>query len=304
MSVGNVIDRTAKTSPSASSPDQATETASCQWLVTTDGSEHLVRFWDGEPGAPVVIYLHGIEGHSRWFEPTALFLNKQGITVAAIDRRGAGASKETRGDIAAYKRLVDDADELLCQIAQHYPGCPLFLAANCWGAKVGIVVAGRRDIGKRLQGMVLTSPAVATQVVVSLGTKLRIGLDYLLGGGLHYFAIPLTVQHFTDNPAYLEFIENDQLRLTEATARFFVESLKLTRACRQAAPLLRLPVLVMQSGRDAIVQMNGLQQWFKSVGSSDKTLKIFTSAAHSLDFEADPTDYQGLLAQWIVARCG
>jgi alpha-beta hydrolase superfamily lysophospholipase len=268
-----------------------------QEIVTSDGIAHPVRFWGANPGSPIAVYLHGIEGHSQWFENTALELNKQGIAVYAPDRRGAGLSAQASGDISSYKRLVDDIGEIVQEIVRRHPGSPIFLIGNCWGGKLALTLAGA-DQGKLIKGLILTSPAVATQVDVTFGTKLKIALSYLFGGR-RYFDIPLTPEHFTDNPPYLEYVAGDPLRLKRATARFFVQSLMLTAACKRASRSLPIPVLVVQSGRDAIVHLQRLQRWFSTIGSADKTLKIFTSAAHSLDFEANPTEYQMLLADWI-----
>jgi alpha-beta hydrolase superfamily lysophospholipase len=261
-----------------------------------------MRLWQAERPGPLAIHLHGIEGHSRWFESTALALRQAGISTCAIDRRGAGKSGGTAGDVSSYRRLVDDVEELLPQLLtlKQIQPTALFLIGNCWGAKVAVVAATNGRLPS-LSGFIVTSPAWVTQVDASLFTKLKIGLNYLFGGR-GCFDIPLTPQHFTDNPPYLSYVSADQLRLKQATARFFVESLKLTRACRRDLPKLTMPVLILQSGRDAIVDLKGIDQWFSFVGSGDKTLKIFTSAAHSLDFEADQAQYQECLSSWIQSR--
>jgi acylglycerol lipase len=284
-------------------PQCGPETAERMQIVTRDGVAHPLRVWAAGPAAPTVIYLHGIEGHSRWFENTALALNKAGIAVWAPDRRGAGESSQPSGDIASYRRFVDDIIEVIQEIAHRQPNSPIFLLGNCWGGKVAVTLTGNmaHPAIPAIKGLVLTCPAVATQVDVSLVTKLKIGLSYLTGGR-HYFDIPLRPEHFTEYSPFLAYISDDSRRLRQATARFFVQSLMLTRACRLATPKLRLPVLVLQSGCDAIVNVSRLQGWFKRIGSADKTLKIFTSAAHSLDFEPNPTEYQRLLCDWINMR--
>lgn len=281
-------------------PVTSEPTSEALWLTTEDGTKHFVRFWSaGNPG-PVAVYLHGIEGHSTWFEETARELNKESISVYAIDRRGAGASTESRGDIASYKRLLTDLEELLFSLKARHKNAPVFLIANCWGAKLGIPVAAKNP-NSALQGLVLISPAIATQVDAPPLTKFKIGLNYLLGGrGL--YEIPLTPQHFTENPRYLKFIADDPLRLTQASARFFIESLKLSTVCRKESAHLRLPVLVLQSGRDAIVKVETLKHWFQSIPSTDKRLEIFTSAAHSLDFECDTAEYLTSLKGWLLAK--
>lgn len=277
---------------------QCSTTVELQWWTTSDRVEHPVHVWTAQSQSAVVLYLHGIEGHGRWFEKTAIELNKRGITVYAADRRGAGASRETRGHAASWKRLVEDTDELLAEVRRRNSDVPCFLVANCWGSKVALTAAAREQ-NQFLSGIALTSPAVYVRVDVDFATKIRIGLSYIVGGKT-YFDIPLTPEHFTDVPDYLEYIRHDQLRLTRATSSFFVESLKLTRQCNAASRAIQMPILVLQSGRDEIVNVEKIKQWFTSLNAKDKTLSMFTDAAHSLDFDYQSAKYQDALANWIL----
>lgn len=279
---------------------ELSETAELEWWRTKDGTEHPVRIWRADPQSVIVLYFHGIEGHGRWFEDTALELNKKGVTTFAPDRRGAGSSTAMRGHADSWKQLVDDADELLQRIRQKNPASPIFFVANCWGSKVALSLAGRQH-NSFIRGLAMTSPAVCVQVDVSLSTKMLIGLS-LLRGGKDYFDIPLAPEHFTDVPQYLDYIRRDPLRLTKATASFFFESIKLTRACKASARSLNVPLLILQSGRDTIVDIEKIKHWFKELKAEDKTLSMFTEAAHSLDFDPHASEYQEALANWILAR--
>src|SRR5208283_4468343 len=136
----------------------------------------------------------------------ALALAQKGVTTYAADRRGAGASKEPRGHIRHHMQFITDLEELLNNVGQRHPAAKLFIVANCWGGKVALTVASREQ-KRRIAGIVLTSPAVAVQVDFDLLTKGNIVLDYLFGGGTGYFDIPLTPRQFTDNPAYLQYVE-------------------------------------------------------------------------------------------------
>jgi lysophospholipase len=279
---------------------QMPESAELQWWQTKDGVEHAVRIWKASSESAIVMYFHGIEGHGRWFEDTALELNKKGVTTFAFDRRGAGSSRTVRGHCSGWQQLVDDADEILHRIRVTNPERPIFLVANCWGSKLALAVAGREH-NSFVRGIAMTSPAVCVQVDVSIVTKILIGFS-LLRGGADYFGIPLTPEQFTDVPEYLEYIRRDALRLTQATASFFFASIKLTRAAKAVAERMQLPILILQSGRDEIVDVKNIETWFNGLKTTDKTLRIFPDAAHSLDFDPHASEYQEALADWILAR--
>jgi alpha-beta hydrolase superfamily lysophospholipase len=283
-------------------PDAALRT-----FTTADGVEHFARLWRASASTEqaVLVYWHGIEGHGLWFDRTARVLVLNGITTYAVDRRGAGLSKERRGHIDDHRRLTQDIEEVVSSISEMEAGKPTFLMANCWGAKPAIVACALRGrpLSKTLRGLVLSSPAITVQVDVDMVTKLRIGLSFLLGDG-KTFPIPLAPEHFTDNPQYLEFITSDQLRLKEATAAFFLQSLILTSLSHKATTSLSLPLLVLQSGRDGIVVVDQIEKWFQKVAAEDKTFGMFADSAHSLDFEQPEgfARYHNRLSSWILER--
>lgn len=278
-------------------------------FTTADGVEHFARVWKSDtavqPEKAVLVYIHGIEGHSLWFDRTAKVLTAQGISTYAIDRRGAGLSQEERGHCEHHRRLVADIDEIVCAIGDIEAGRPVFLMANCWGAKPAIVAAASPVLGtsRRISGLILTSPAITVQVDVDFLTKLKIGWSYLKRDNKP-FPIPLTPEHFTENPRYLQFIREDKLRLKNATASFFLHSLILTRLAQSAATILSTPLLVLQSGRDGIVVIDQIEKWFSQVASKDKTMEMFPEAAHSLDFEEGSAfdRYEKTLGRWMMER--
>jgi len=277
----------------------------------SDGSQVACRIWRGKVGQPVVLYLHGIEGHSQWFENTASVLNERGVTVYAADRRGAGLNARDRGHLASYKTLLADTEQMLRRIAQQHTGHALVIIGNCWGAKAASVICrqdykgvdGPLNVG--VSGLVLTSPAIFTKIDFDWKTKATIGYYCLRGDRLQLkeWNIPITAQMFTNNQPYVEYIENDPLRLTKATSQFFFESNKLSKEAASASQQINLPLLILQSGNDQIVDIPKLEQWYAQVKSVDKQMRIFPDAAHSIDFDKVWfKDYTHLLGEWILAR--
>lgn len=271
-------------------------------LTAADGEQLFYRLWPGHGQGPVVVYFHGIEGHGRWFEHTAAHLNRSGISVYAPDRRGAGANTQERGHLSSYKLLLKDMELVLCRARHDYPDRALFIMGNCWGAKGAILLAAHACARQcQVRGLVLTSPALKAAVDVDFPTKLQIGVSWL-ARSRRKFPIPLSAEMFTDNPLYLNFIEHDPLRLTEATASFLVQGLFLTWLADNAASRLRLPCLLLQAGKDRIVRQDYIEKWFRRLASEDKTMRTFPSSEHSLDFDNQPEDYLSVLRGWLMER--
>lgn len=284
-----------KTEPSSKGQDL--------WLTGKDGTSHFLRCFQAVKSSAYVVYLHGIEGHSLWFQDTALFLAQNGVTTLALDRRGSGLSKEARGDLNNWQQLLNDTVEVLRFAHEQAGNLPVFLMANCWGAKLAALLAQQKRPESRLiSGLIFSSPALELKVDLPLKEKLKVVWRFFCGSKLP-LRIPLEVEDFTDNPQYLAFIAGDRLRLTEATARFFVNTFLLTILSKRSAANIYLPTLVVQAGTDSIVEADGVKKWFDKISAADKTFHVFPGALHSLDFDRDPHDYRQMLLSWISERC-
>ncbi|HEY9680939.1 MAG TPA: alpha/beta fold hydrolase [Oculatellaceae cyanobacterium] len=274
-------------------------------------TELACRIWRSPESRCVILYLHGIEGHSQWFEPTAKVLRESGVTIYATDRRGAGLNTAHRGDIPDLKTFLCDVEMMLRKIDLMHPGKPIVLFANCWSAKAAAVLANRahrysdKKPPVKLAGLIMTCPAIVTKADFDPFTKLKIAFCTFASERLkqRLWPIPLTTEMLTDNPVYKQYLEEDPLRLKYATARFFRETFILGLLAQLVARSIEIPLLVLQAENDQIVDIERLSAWFQAVGSKDKQWKLFARSAHSLDFDATWfNDYTELLVQWLRAR--
>lgn len=305
--------------PVADSTIKKTVAPELQWMRASDGLQLMCRIWRGNIGAPVILYLHGIEGHGQWFENTAGILNARGITVYAPDRRGSGLNPRDRGHLSDHKVFLEDVEGMLQRICSDHAGHPIILWGNCWGAKAAVILAqdqirpakAREKDGPPpvtsypIAGLVLTSPALFSKLDFDLKTKAEIAVNHLAGGrrALRKWALPLTPAMFTDNPPYLEYLEKDPLRVTEVTSTFLVESHKLTGLAEKTAPNISKPIIILQPGNDQVVDTEKLQKWYEKVKSPQKSMRIFPDAYHSLDFDANWfKEYTHLMSEWLLSR--
>lgn len=285
-------------------------------MRASDGVQLLCRIWRGKVGAPVVVYLHGIEGHGGWFENTAAVLNQKGITLYAPDRRGAGLNSRDRGHLSSYKQFIDDVNGILRRVCNAHIGHPIILWGNCWGAKTAALYAQdglKASLGTEMgqvepfpiAALLLSNPAIFPKVDYDVKTKMEIAANHMMGGrrALRKWPIPITTTMFTDNPVYLDYLEKDPLRITELTATFFVESHKLSGVAEKVAGNISKPVLIIQSGADQIVDTVKLEKWYSRLKSADKTMRIFPDAYHCLDFDANWfKEYTHLVSEWLLSR--
>jgi alpha-beta hydrolase superfamily lysophospholipase len=275
--------------------------AQSRLIRASDGVElHYLR-WSSRRSPPlaVVVFLHGIASHAGWFAETATDLDEQGVTVYAPDRRGSGRSGGPRGHLARYERALDDVDEVVRLVGSEHPATPLFLAASSWAAKLAVVYAADRPAP--LSGLLLLGPGLLPRVNLSPGRWVRVLAGHLVTPTAR-LPIPLTPELYTANPPYLDFIRADPLRLLEATTQFFWETARLDRRRRRASARLDLPLLVLQGGDDAMMDVAGTRRWFSGLDGNDKTYRAYPGAGHTLDFEPDRTSYLADMLTWLSAR--
>jgi alpha-beta hydrolase superfamily lysophospholipase len=217
--------------------------------------------------------------------------------VSFLDRRGSGRNTEARGDTPSFRRLLDDIAEFLRPLRQEEPALPIFLAGISWGGKP-VTALQRRHPGL-CDGLALLCPGFRPQVRPSRKERLGILLSRLVAPR-RLFAVPLSdPQLFTATPHWQQFIRDDPLSLRQATARFFVESVRLDLYLRFALSHVRLPILLLLAEHDRIIDNARTRAFVERFAAADKEVHEFAGAHHTLEFEADPEPFIADLLRWL-----
>jgi alpha-beta hydrolase superfamily lysophospholipase len=118
------------------------------------------------------------------------------------------------------------------------------------------------------------------------------------------FDIPLNdPRFFTANPARLAFLKTDRVMLRQVSASFLLTSRNLDRHVRRFPQTpFRGGVHLFLAGRDKIIDNEKTRQWFDTLPSRDRHLSEYPTGEHTLEFEADPSQFLSDLADWISSR--
>jgi acylglycerol lipase len=240
--------------------------------------------------APVV-YLHGIQSHPGWFCGSAAAIAKIGHPVFQLTRRGGGENTDARGHAASAAQLLDDV-AVVARLAMKATSLPrVHLVGASWGGKLAAVLAIRPPQDVQVASLTMIAPGIVSHVDVRPRKKLLIAAMAAVWPKVR-FRIPLNdVKLFTDNPPMREYLERDQFRLREGTARFLFASGHLDMMLRHAREgCLTVPTTLLLAARDRIVDNVGTRKVILRLTAGHAIVEEF-DAAHTLEFEPSPRQF-------------
>jgi len=283
---------------SATTPD-------INFYTARDGRRLAARVWRTEE-APLarVVFLHGITSHGGWYDQAAGHLAAAGFEVHFLDRRGSGLNADDPGDVDDWRTWIDDVAIYIRGFKTatpdaHSHGLPTVLAGISWGGKLAPAVA--RCHGALVDAVALICPGLYSPYLPGPLKRVALSIPAPVRFQSRRVRIPLRrAELFTDSRRWREYISCDPLALRNVTWRFAQEDRRLTSFARQSAAFLHMPLLVMLAGRDRIVDNRRTRQFFARAAGHHKTLLEYPGAAHTLEFEPDPSKYFADLTDWIT----
>lgn len=250
------------------------------------------------PGADTaLVYLHGVESHAGWFAQAAILLRERGYDVFCLDRRGSGINRGNRdftpGHVDTFRVLLDDIHAFIAPLRERYRR--VVLVGLSWGGKLAAAHAlawpGDAD------ALVLITPGFKALVDVGPLDKLKIVLFSQLSPESQV-ASPIEPEMFTTTPRYLDYIENDPLRLTHATARFYWQSNRLDAWLEDNIDRLDTPLLLFLAGRDRIIDNTGVIELLQRARLQEFEIIDYPEQTHSVQFD-DPDRLVQDMDQWL-----
>lgn len=247
-----------------------------------------------------LVYLHGIESHSGWFDIAADLLVGKGYEVYALDRRGSGINRENRGFLSGHvdslETLIDDIQTFVRPLTSRYDS--VFLVGLSWGGKLALGYGLQHP--EDLDGLILITPGLRALVDVGPGTKLKTWFASWASPTTP-IRTPIEPEMFTTTPEYLNYIRNDPLRLHYATARFFMESHRFEKTIDRLMPENQLPILLFLAGKDRIIDNAGVLRVLKQGDEGLVEIANYPDQTHSIQFDA-PKRMVDDMARWIERR--
>ncbi|KAL1949729.1 hypothetical protein VTO73DRAFT_8610 [Trametes versicolor] len=274
------------------------------WIDGFDGHHFYTRTYVPPSGPPkaVLVFVHGFADHIGRYEDVHPRFAQRGIAVFAYDMRGFGrtALDETHRSADEYYGKTSRPLELadlewwVKHVSRTMPKTPIFVMGYSAGGGMTMAFPTRPHAPPTPDTVALVSGIIAQGPLVHL-TYPAAKVLRLIAKGLAKvapstpFPAPMPAERFSRNPAVVEALEKDTLRMPRGTAR------GLDNMLTQGEELLdegykrwpkELPLLMAWGTADEVNCPKAGVAFYNKLDIKDKKLIEYEGILHDLLHEA------------------
>ena len=286
-----------------------------EWTAP-DGEVFPFSIWNaaGLAGSPraVIACVHGLSGAASDFEPLGCRMETHGVTTLALELRGQGNDPQVRrrGDLEQIQDWFADLRAFFAMVRDRFPGAPIYYYGESMGAAILTRFVAQARGADVPVGLLLASPVVVVPGNPSVWQRLvfRFFLWVRPSHRLEVsrFAKPGDrddpTKWVTRDEAYRLRFETASHKLDSYTFRFFKCLFDLIGGCLEAAPCIRVPVLVVYAAHDIFIPTEKVEDFFSRLGSLDKEIRLFPESYHLLLHDHDRDEVLACIEAWLLSR--
>lgn len=255
------------------------------------GIELFFQSWSRPENNETLVVTHGIAEHSECYSQTAESLTKLGWNVVAWDLRGHGRSEGKRGfvgefsdyakDLRALLKFLESSDRLKKDFA---------LVGHSMGGLITLRhlmnQVEESETAPKARAAVLSSPLIGIAVAVPAIKDLaaRFFSRALPSLTLHN---EIRYDELTRDPERLKGYDTDPLRHDKISPGLYLGMIENCEYVKLRADRLQLPILVQAAGKDKIVSLPAIRDFYEKIGSRDKSLIVYDESYHEIYNDLD-----------------
>ena len=299
--------------------DQVLEDPSRPSWTADDGKHLPYTRWPPEsarsPGNPrtVIICVHGLSGAASDFWALGDHFPKRNSLVYAMEVRGQGndPDRSRRGDIRSSEQWIRDLYAFTRMVKDRHPRSPIFWYGESMGALIAVHALAempeRAPDLRPVSGLVLASPVTSIRHKVPFLKKAAVRTLMQITPGLRISLESLGSREVRDNNVTSTTTHKQQMEKTPHyvrtfTFRLFRELDQLIRTSHQAGAAITEPVLVLYTPNDVFTSKEGVEAFFDSIGTRDKTKVFYPESFHLILHDLDRDRALRTLERWIQRR--
>lgn len=229
-----------------------------------------------------IIAIHGWGTHSDRMKILAEYFIEQGYAIYSFDLRGHWRNAgEMPGHIDSMDHIQKDIVLFRDFILKTANQKKIFLMGHSFGGLVSLIFAINHPA---ISGVLISSPLLGIFKKLSIGKKviktfsksiLKLAPNKLLNNIIDQ-------NQLTSDLKILKQHIADKNRIDVISAKSAVEIDKFSKWAMENASKLVCPILIIQAGRDKIVDKGKTKDFFERVKSKDKKYKEYEGFLHEL----------------------
>jgi alpha-beta hydrolase superfamily lysophospholipase len=246
-----------------------------------------------------IVISHGFGEHCGRYNKLTHTLIGIGVTTIRYDLRGHGHSGGKRGHASSYEIYLNDLGQVIELARDVSPELPTFLFGHSMGGALVLNYALRR--GGDLAGVIASGPWLR---LAFQPPAWKILLAHLMAGVLPSMTMStnLDITKLSHDPEVAKAIEQDSLANTVISAAAFLALVRAGEFASAHAGTLRLPLLVMHGGEDAVTDIQASEAFFAAAGVGDKTFKRWDGMYHETLNEIGSEPVYQTIVDWLKPR--
>ena len=266
--------------------------------VFHDGRQRKICYqsWLPQKANAQLILIHGFAEHMRRYENFAEKLAAKKIAVQLMDLPGHGMSEGERGHIDDFNEFIDSLNHFFKSNPNHRTDLPTFIFGHSLGALISLLFCLRYQ--PELKGIIVTSPLAGFPLLKSLPLKLLAMLVSFNNSSV-LVPKPLGYKQLCRNPNQWKAYRQDPLRLHTISPEMYLSMFRFSTLLQEKASSLEYPLLLFNTHEDTVVSSSSISRLFKTIGSRDKKMVLFTRAKHELIQEQEQQQIFSIIYNWI-----
>jgi alpha-beta hydrolase superfamily lysophospholipase len=242
------------------------------------------QYWLPDSGdiKAYIIALHGWGTHSDRMEVPADYLTGNGYAIYSFDIRGHWRNAGNNpGHIDSMDHIQKDIVLFIDLIRKSAKDKKIFLMGQSFGALICLIFAINHPA---LPGVIASSPLLRFSKNLSLSKRLGKKIAGPISKISPYKTLDMIIEQnfLTSDIKLLRNHISDTKKIEKITLRSAAEmEISMKWAMENAANLL-CPTLVLQAGKDKMIDKEATKEFFENIKTKDKTYREYDGLLHEL----------------------
>ncbi|MDH3923705.1 MAG: lysophospholipase [Xanthomonadales bacterium] len=274
-------------------------------VITSDKLDLVWQSWIPEVPEGVMMVIHGLAEHGGRYRDTATFFVDHGWAVYTCDLRSHGLSPDMPGagrvHVNRFSDFLLDVEALLGLAKSRHPDLPLYCLGHSMGGLITILYALQNP--QSLQGAIISSPALGTHPEFKPPLYLKLMVSILSRVAPRMLVdSELDSQAISRDAAVVKAYADDPLVSQKVSTRWYSEIIRSMKKAHNEASALQIPMLVMQSGADRLVDPGAAARWVQLTPDGLVEYVLWEDLYHEMFNEPEKDQVRSKTLQWLATR--